>query len=173
MTDTFEEFDFSEVESGVKASDSNVMPSTTRSGTSRPRGRRPVKRLETLQKKLSGEMFQAGTMIGMGLPTTGYFLAQESDEFTKAIVELAAHRVEWIDALEKVADIGPGITIGRVAIGTIAAVGVDRNKIDPNRALLGFLGVYRAYEATHNTEGESPGFAEGYNPPPGTFHPVG
>lgn len=176
MTSTLdEEFDFSEVEAGARADDTNVMPSTTRGASrGRPRGRRPVKRLETLQKKLSGEMFQAGTMIGMGLPTTGYYLAQESANLTQAIVDLAAHRAEWIDALEKVADIGPGITVGRIAIGTVAAIGVDRNRIDPDRALLGFLGVYQAYAATHDVEGSNaPGFAEGFSPPPGTFHPVG
>lgn len=141
------------------------------------RGRRrsaTTKKLTELQKRLSGEMFQAGAMIGMGLPTTGYYICQESDAFTKAVMQLAATRPEWVDALEAVANIQPGLVIGRTVIGIGASFAVDRHRIKnvEERQILKLLGVYQAYMAVHS---ESTGSVEGsaYKPPPaGSFVPV-
>jgi hypothetical protein len=141
-------------------------------GTGARRGRRPAaKKLEGLQQRLSGEMFAAGTMIGFGLPTTGIYICQESDAFTKAVVELASSRAEWINALEHLASIEPGVIIGRTVFGIGAAIAVDREKIEPDRRLLGFLGVTQAYMKVHE---KGPVMEEGsaYTPPPATFRPI-
>lgn len=144
--------------------------SRTPTGTRR---RRSVasKRLEVLQTKLSQEMFQAGAMIGMGLPVTGYYACQESDNFTKAVVQLASKRVEWIEALENLAMIGPGIMVGRTAVGLGAAFAVDRGRADPEKQFMKFLGVYSAWEAVNNPDGSK---VEGsaYVPPPSRFSAV-
>src|SRR5215469_7271376 len=144
----------------------------TTSGTGQKRGRRSAKsKLEGLQKRLSGEMFQAGAMIGIGLHTTGYYICQESDTFTKAVVQLAANRPEWVEALEHLADIQPGIMIGRTLVGVGAAVAVDRGRANPEKQFMKFLGVYTAWRQV-NESGE--GLAEGsrYTEPPATFAPV-
>jgi hypothetical protein len=145
-------------------------------GTRRTTGTRrrsaSSKKLEILQKKLSSEMFQAGTMIGMGLHTTGYYICQESDTFTKAVIQLAAKRPEWVEALEHLADIQPGIVVGRTMIGIGAAFAVDRGRANPEKQFMRFLGVYSAWQAV-NSDGER---VEGsaYQPPPaGAFVPVG
>lgn len=170
------EFDFS----GLKSEDITVAPGPlsgtrgTRSpGTGRGRGRRSSKtKLQELQTRLSGEMFQAGALIGVGLNTTGYYICQESDNFTKAVVELAAKRPEWIAALEHVADIGPGITIGRTCVGIGAALAVDRGRADPEKQFMKFLGVYSAWYAVQS--GGQARMEEGsaYRPPPNSFTPV-
>ncbi|MGH9207783.1 MAG: hypothetical protein ACRD1G_14715 [Acidimicrobiales bacterium] len=131
-----------------------------------------MRKLQQLQQKLSGEMFQAGAMIGMGLNVTGYYICQESDQFTKAAVSLASHRPEWIEALEHLADLGPGITVGKTVLGIGAALAVDRGKADPEKKFMQFLGVHSAWKAvTSGASGPEEGNA--YRPPPaGAFVPV-
>ena len=109
-------------------------------------------------------------MVGFALPVTGMYTCQESDSFTKAVVQLAASRPEWIDALRHVADIQPGITVGRFAFGLGASVGVDRGRIDPERRVLQFLGVTAAWQALQNNGNIEEGNA--YAPPPAAFRPV-
>lgn len=144
----------------------------TRSTGGARRGRRPVKRLESLQTRLSKEMFQVGTMMGFGVPVTGLYVCQESDAFTKAVVELASHRPEWVEALEHIADIQPGIVVGRTIVGIGASIAVDRKRIDPEtNQFIRFLGVYSAWQKLNDkrTGGEE---GNAYQPPPATFRPI-
>src|SRR5260370_18923201 len=136
----------------------NTMPrEPSRSRTGGTRGRRVSdKRLGDLQQKLSNEMFQAGAMIGLGLPVTGYYVAQESDNFTTAIVALAAKNSNWVAALENIALVGPGITVGRTVLGIGAAMAADRfhrtdgeTGLDPERRAAMFLGVTSAFYSGH------------------------
>jgi hypothetical protein len=158
-------------------------PRTSRTGaTGGTRGRRVSdKRLSALQEKLSSEMFQAGAMIGLGAPVTGYYIGQESDNFTNAIVALASKNTNWIAALENVALLGPGITVGRTVLGIGAAMAADRyyrtdgeSGLDPMKRSAMFLGVTTAYFAVHPPEGyQSDATAGGFAPPPhSSFSPV-
>lgn len=159
----------------------------SRSGTRTPSGTRRRRKssqnkLDALQVTLSQQMFMGGAMIGAAMPVTGYYTCQESDRFTKALVELASHRPEWVEALEHLADLQPGIIIGRTAVGLGAALSVDRSIIqarrgtgDPERPgelansqFMKFLGVYSAYMQTVD-----PGYkaeeGSAYRPPPASF----
>jgi hypothetical protein len=176
-TDTLEEpvFDFSDIGDSTEAASGPLTGSRGTSAAAGPATRRrrsaSSKKLESLQAKLSAEMFQAGAMIGMGLHTTGYYICQESDQFTKAVVQLAARRPEWVDALEHLADVQPGIVVGKTMLGLGAAVAVDRGRADPEKAFMKFLGVYSAWAATNDTDIKVEGSA--YTPPhAGTFVPV-
>lgn len=144
--------------------------SRTSTGTARRR-RASKTKLETLQVKLSQQMFMAGSMIGLGLPVTGYYCCQESDNFTKAVTQLASRRPEWVEALEHLADIQPGLIVGRTAIGLGASLAVDRGRADPEKQFMKFLGVTQAWLAVQNPGSE---FEEGsaYVPPPASFTPV-
>lgn len=165
----------------------NTMPrgtTRTRSATGTgTRGRRVSdKRLSALQEKLSSEMFQAGAMIGLGMPVTGYYIGQESDNFTNAIVSLASKNTNWVAALENVALLGPGITVGRTVLGIGAAMASDRyyrtegeSGLDPLKRSAMFLGVTQAYFAVHPPEGQGNynGSGNAYQPPPHSgFRPV-
>jgi hypothetical protein len=165
----------------TKAEFTNDTPRTTRAA----RGGRRVsdKRLSALQEKLSGEMFSAGAMIGLGLPVTGYYVCQESDNFTNAIVTLASRNAHWVAALENIALIGPGLIIGRTVLGIGAAMAADRyyrkdgeSGLDPNSRSALFLGVASAYWAVHPPGGgENNGSVPhgSFQPPPhGGFNPV-
>jgi hypothetical protein len=167
----------------VKPADSNVLPPrTTRSSSAdgtRRRGRPAAKRMSGLKTSLSGQMFQAGAIIGLGMPVTGYYIGQESANFTSAIVDLASKRTEWIEALEHIADIGPGIVVGRTVLGIGCAMGTDRyhrtngeSGISPDKRAAMFLGVTAAYEAVHGENGNA-AEGSGFVPPPhGSFVPV-
>lgn len=157
-------------------------PKTTRAA----RGGRRVsdKRLTALQEKLSGEMFSAGAMIGLGLPVTGYYVCQESDNFTNAVVALASRNAHWVAALENIALIGPGLIIGRTVLGIGAAMAADRyhrkdgeTGLDPDSRAALFLGVSSAYYAVHppggaSANGSHPGGGNFQPPPYGAFNPV-
>lgn len=182
MTDTI---DWGTAEDSAEFTGENTMPRGTPTGTSRARrttGRRVSdKRLEALQQKLSSEMFQAGAMIGLGIPVTGYYICQESDTFTHAVVALASKRTEWVAALENVAMLGPGIAVGRFALGLGAAAAADRywktsgeSGLDPSKQIAMFLGVTSAYMAVHPPEGSTGARTHGnYSPPPTVeFSPV-
>lgn len=182
MTDS--QVDWGEAETAAEFTGEQTMPKTgtSRTGGTR-RGRRVSdKRLTDLQQKLSSEMFQAGAMIGLGLPVTGYYVCQESDNFTNAVVQLAAKNSNWVAALENIAMVGPGIAVGRTVLGIGAAMATDRfyrtngeTGLHPDRRSAMFLGVTSAYYAVHPPEGmsnngDSP---NGYRPPPhGGFNPV-
>lgn len=167
-------FDFSDINEDTTEATSG--PLTGSRGTTRTTGtrrRRPAaKKLDNLQAKLSSEMFQAGALIGMGLHVTGYYICQESDNFTRAVVQLAAKRPEWIDALEHLADIQPGLIVGRTMFGIGASLAVDRGRADPEKQFMKLLGVYSAWKAVENPTGDK---VEGssYSPPPaGAFVPL-
>jgi hypothetical protein len=181
MSETAADYDWSDLEDKAEVRDSNVMP---RTGTARTPGgarrasRRGSKKLEDLQKSLSAQMFQAGGMIALGMPVTGTYICQEAERFPDAIIELARKRSDWIDALEKIADIGPGITAGRTILGIAAAMGADRyhrtegkSGFNPGKRAAQFLGVTAAYYDVYK-EGDNasaPAFAP---PPHSSFVPV-
>lgn len=176
-----EDYDWSDLESKVETRESNVLP---RSGTARTAGgtrrgtRRSSKRLDDLKTSLGTQMFQAGAMISLGMPVTGTYICQEAETFPDAVIQLAKKHTEWIEALERVSDIGPGITIGRTVLGIFAAAGTDRyhrtngeSGFDPDKRALNFLGVTQAYYAVHKDEADAT--ETGYTPAPhGIFTPV-
>lgn len=139
------------------------------------RGRKPgTARLTGLQKQLSTELFTAGTMVGMMLPVTGIYVCEQADAFTKSVVQLASSRPEWISALENLAQLEPGLIIGRTVFGIGAAIMVDRGRIEPDRQILKLLGVYSAWrrlEANQSGDRTDASFTAG-DPPAGAFIPV-
>jgi hypothetical protein len=163
----------------------NAMPRTRAARTTgASRGRRVSdKRLQALEEKLSTEMFTAGSMIGLGVPVTGYYICQESDNFCHAVVTLAAKNSNWVAALENIAMVGPGIQVGRTVLGIGAALASDRyyrtrgeSGLDPERRSAMFLGVSAAYYAVHPPEGvnyAANGANGGFQPPPNpNFNPL-
>lgn len=183
MTTTSDvEFDdeFAEVEE--KATPEEPKSSRGTGTGTRRRGRppgagRPTKRVQQIGDSLAKQMFTAGTMIGLGLPVTGYYIAQESQSFCDAIMRLAMKNPQYLDALENLAAIGPGVTIGRTVLGMGCAIGVDRwhksdgaRGIDPDKRAAMFLGVAQAYYEVYGDDGSA---GSGFSPPPhATFTPV-
>jgi len=175
MTATAE--DWSDLEEKVELRETNTMPrpGTTRTPGAR-RGVRTSKRLDALTKSLSTQMFQAGAMISLGLPVTGTYICQEAEVFPDAVVQLARKKAEWIEALERVSDVGPGIVVGRTVLGIAAAMGTDRyyrtdgnSGFNPDKRACALLGVTAAYYNVHKEDGNASSSEGVFTPPP---HPV-
>lgn len=172
MTDFDDDFSDLGVSSVNVSEDTSIKRS--RSDTPRQSGnssRKPSQRkLNNLQQSLSAQMFQAGTMIGFGLPVTGFYLAQESDNFTGAIVQLASKNAAWLKALEQVSEVQPGITVGRVSLGLLMALSVDRRKepldarSDRFQRIAAFMGVSAAYHSIYGASEEN--FSDEFEPAP-------
>jgi hypothetical protein len=160
--------------------DPDPPPKTRTTRTRRAAPRAPTKRIQNLKDALAKQMFQAGTVMGMAMPVTGLYVCQQADPFTEAVTRLAAKDNRYIEALEQVAALGPGITIGRTVAGVFCAVGTDRyhatggeHGISPDKRAAMLLGVSAAYYELYGDEEEN-GYASsnGYAPPPGRFVPV-
>lgn len=155
-------------------------PKVARRRSTSPRA--PSKRVTTLQSALTQQMFQAGTVIGLAMPATGYYIAQESDQFCGAITRLASKDPRYLEALENLASIGPGVIIGRTVIGIGCAIGTDRyhrsdgeRGIDPAKRVAMLLGVSQAYYEVYGEDGmqdaaSNAGFAA--PPPAARFAPI-
>lgn len=147
--------------------------------TRRKAAARMPRRALSIRDALAKQMFTVGAMMGMGLPVTGYYVCQESDGFSDAIIRLAVKDGRYLDALEKITDIAPGVMIGRTVLGVGCAIGVDRwlrtdgeRGIDPGKRAAMLLGVSAAWwEVTHG-ERDSPGPAAAASPPHAAFVPV-
>lgn len=138
-----------------------------------PKRRRPSKtKLDGLKAKLTEQMFMAGAMGGMALPVTGLYVCQESERFCGAVVDLAATNPKWIEALEKLSLIEPGLIVGRTAFGIGGALAVDRGRAQADTAVMKFLGVHQAY--LRYQQGGTGASEEGssYTPPPAAFAPL-
>lgn len=184
VTDIVPDLDFSELddEGATPAAEGPVTGSRSRgrgtssatsssSGTtSTPRRRGfTTKRLDALKSKLSGQMYTAGVLVGVPLPVTGIYTCQESARFSSAVVDLAASRPEWIEALEKLALLEPGLIVGRTAMGIGCALAVDRGRAKPDGRVAMFLGVTEAWMRLQEEDGDE---GASYSPPPSKFEPV-
>jgi len=179
MTTAYVEDTFDDITTDAVESSAGPLPGSrgTRAGVSDSRSgrraRKPSKaKVNALQEKLSAEMFTVGTMAGLAFPVTGMYIAQESDAFTKAIVELAARRPEWTEALEHLADVQPGLVIGRTALGIGAALAVDRGRADPEKRFMRLTGVWQAWKAIDDKRDGYAAEGSAYVPPPPAWQPV-
>lgn len=142
------------------------------SGTTRKPRRASKSKLDGLKAKLTEQMFMAGAMGGMALPVTGIYVCQESERFCGAVVDLAATNPRWIEALEKLTLIEPGLIVGRTAFGIGGALAVDRGRAQPDTAVMKFLGVYQASERYKRGGMDASEEGSSYTPPPAAFAPL-
>lgn len=166
----------------LESAEPEAPPATSRGkGTAKRRASRPrvPKRVSDLNDALARQMFQAGTIIGLAMPVTGFYVAQESAGFAEAITRLAAKDARYLEALESLASVGPGVMIGRTVLGIGCAMGVDRwsksegmRGFSPDSRAAMLLGVTRAYAEVHG-DGQAGAAAPGFTPPPAAvFVPV-
>jgi len=171
-----EDFDFE-----AEPEEALQKPKVTRRRSTGPRG--PSKRVTNLESALTKQMFQAGAVIGLALPVTGLYICTESAVFCESVTRLAAKDPRYLEALEQLATIGPGIAIGRTVVGVACAVGADRyhrtdgeHGINPDKRVAMLLGVSQAYYELYGDEERENGDSGSgvYVPPPaGRFAPIG
>jgi len=106
--------------------------------------------LNTIKENIEEQLNDAGVIAGeYGLSTAGYVICDGSQQFSNAIVEMARNRPRLLKALEKT---GKGANVSKIMKYFLAiafAVMVDMETRDPYSFQMKYLGVQKAYEATH------------------------
>lgn len=106
-------------------------------------------RLKALHTDLADNIRLVGALAGPVLPVTGYIILEDAEAFTQAALNLAKRHPKIIGALEKAAQVGPGITIGRFMVKLGVAMNVDSGRMQPDSAISNMMGVYAAWQVVH------------------------
>lgn len=131
--------------------------------------------LNRVAEELADDIRLFGTMAGVVYPVTGYYLLENADAFTTALVKLAAKNPRILRVLHRAAQVAPVYTVAQTLVGTAVAVQVDMNKMDAHSFAAERTGVDKAFDAVYpqGKDGQSfQGMSNGFAPPP-TFHTVG
>jgi len=119
--------------------------------TEGPQSARLESQLQRIQEELADDLRLGGTLIGFQFPVTGFYVFENADEFTVALLKLCKNNQRLLRVLHRAAQVAPIYTVAKDVAGTAYALQVDMNKADPSNAIANRLGVTRAYEAVFGT----------------------
>lgn len=114
-----------------------------------------VKRLESqlqrIQVELADQLKLAGVLTGPLFPVTGYYMQENADQFTTALLQTAKDKERLLRILYRAAQVAPIYTLLSFGAGVGISMQVDQNRHDPHSGFSRHLGVEQAYEAVHGT----------------------
>lgn len=125
--------------------------------------------LARIQQELADDMLLLGTMAGPLFPVTGYYICENADPFTTALLKLCKNNQRMLRVLHRAASVAPVYEVFKTTAGVAYAVQVDRHQADPHNTIGERLGVGRSYDAVYNPDNQpdtAPLSSNGYNPPP-------
>lgn len=132
-----------------------------------PLSARLESQLQRVQEELADDFRLLGTLAGPLLPTTGYYMFTEADQFTVAILKLAKNNTRALRVLHRMASVAPVYEVAKTCAGVAYSIQVDTNRADPHNTIAHRLGVTRAYNAVHPTEEPNAEHSNGqFSPPP-------
>lgn len=108
--------------------------------------------LRRVQEELADDIRLLGTLAGPLLPVTGYYIFDNADPFTVALLKLAKNNQRVLRVLHRAAQVAPIYTVAQSVAGVAYSVQVDQHKVDPHTAISKRLGVERAYNAVYPDE---------------------
>lgn len=128
--------------------------------------------LARVAEELADDIKLLGTLAGVMYPVTGYYLIENADPFTIALIKLAGKNPAILRVLHRAAQVAPVYTVLETVAGVALSVQVDMDKIDPHSFAATHTGVEKAYEAVY-PDGKMPG-TTGFSGPkaPPIFHTV-
>lgn len=115
----------------------------------KPDGPILASRLKALHTDLADNVRLVGALTGPVLPVTGYIILEDAEAFTQAALNLAKRHPKVLKALEKAAQVGPGITVGRFMVKIGVAMNVDSGRMQPQSPISNMMGVYEAWKIVH------------------------
>lgn len=122
--------------------------------------------LALIQEELADDIKLFGTLAGVLYPVTGYYLIENADPFTLALIKLAKGNERFLRVLHRAASVAPIYTVAQTLAGTAVAVQVDMNKIEPHSFAAERTGVTKAYDEVY-PQGKPGNFeSNGYVQPP-------
>lgn len=113
--------------------------------------------LQRVQEELADDIRLLGTLAGPLLPVTGYFVFENADPFTIAILKLAKNNTAVLRVLHRMAQVAPIYTVAQTVAGAAYAVQVDTKGMDAHNTIGQRLGVARAYDAVYPNDNNSNG----------------
>jgi hypothetical protein len=131
--------------------------------------------LNRIAEELADDVKLFGTMAGVVYPVTGYYLLENADAFTIALVKLAAKNPSILRILHRAAQVAPVYTVAQTLVGVAVSVQVDMNKMDAHSFAAERTGVDKAFDAVYPQGKEGQSFnmnGESFSQPP-VFHTVG
>lgn len=105
--------------------------------------------LQRVQDELADDIRLLGTLAGPLLPVTGYYVFENADPFTIAILKLAKNSPNVLRVLHRMAQVAPIYTVAQVVAGTAYSVQVDTRGMDPHNTIGERLGVARVYDTVY------------------------
>ena len=122
--------------------------------------------LKRIQEELADDIKLLGMLAGPLFPVTGYYLVENADPFTIAVLKLAKNNQRVLRVLHRAAQVAPIYTVAEVVAGTAYSVQVDTKGADPHNTIARRLGVERAYTAVYPEEAQNNVTTNGFAPPP-------
>ena len=134
-----------------------------------PDARRLESQLQRIQEELADDIKLGAVLAGPFFPVTGYYLYEQADPFTIALLKLCKNNTKALKYLHRAAQIAPIYTVAETFAGVAIAVQVDNKKHDPYSTFARRLGVTRAYDNVYSnaaTEQTVNSTTNGMTPPP-------
>lgn len=105
--------------------------------------------LGRVAEEIADDIKLLGTFAGLMYPVTGYFLIENADPFTVALVKLAGKNPAFLKILHRTAQVAPIYEVLKGLAGVGVAVQVDLDKIEPHSFAAEHTGVGKAYDAVY------------------------
>lgn len=112
--------------------------------------------LKKIQVELADDVMLFGTLTGPLFPVTGYYIVDNADQFTVALLKLCKNNVRMMRLLHRAAQVAPIYQVARFGAGVGIAVQVDQQKHDPHSVMAQRLGVTHAFNAVHTKSDSVP-----------------
>lgn len=114
---------------------------TAKKPVGRPRGNAQERTVEEISDAIEKKFSQFGAYLTIGLPVTGTYMVENSDQAVKALISIGKRRPKVMAALAKIADGGDGLDIAQYIAGIAVATQVDLGRVPPDMILAKATGV--------------------------------
>lgn len=112
----------------------------------RPRGNAQERTVEEIAEAIEKKFNQFGAYLTIGLPVTGTYMVENSDQAVKALISIGKRRPKVMSALAKIADGGDGLDIAQYIAGIAVATQVDLGRVPADMILAKATGVTAVVE---------------------------
>lgn len=106
--------------------------------------------IKEIKGNIEEQLYDIGVVVGeTGLETAGYVVCDGAQTFADSLVEMARNKPRLLKVLEKTGRTANFSKIAKYILAIAFAVMVDMETRDPYAFQMKYLGVTKAYEATH------------------------
>jgi hypothetical protein len=113
--------------------------------------------IKDIKGNIEEQLYDIGVVVGeTGLATAGYVICDGAQTFADSLVEMARNKPRLLKVLEKTGRTANFSKIAKYMLAVAFAFMVDMETRDPYAFQMKYLGVTKAYEATHPDGPASP-----------------